>query len=85
MLSRVREYSCDRLAQIVSGNDGVEAMMALTMGKHLYKKTDVVNYLETSKTVKGFWIWIVNLSSSHPILPKRIRALVNPTVHGKLF
>ena len=85
MLSRVREYSCDRLAQAVSQNDGVEAMLALTMGKHLYKRTDAEEYLESAKNVKGFWVWVVNLFSSHPILPKRVKALVNPYIPGKIF
>ena len=39
--SRAREYSCDRLAQKVTGNSGVEAMFSLFAGKHLYKKIDV--------------------------------------------
>lgn len=84
-LSRVREYSCDRLAQAASGDNGIKALMALTMGKHLYKNTDVEDYLESSKNARGFWIWIVNLCSSHPILPKRIRALSEPAIHGKIF
>ena len=85
LLSRVREYSCDRMAQAVSKSDGIDAMMALTMGKHLYKKTNVIDYIESSKNAKGFWTWFVNLTSSHPVLPKRVRALVNPSVPGKLF
>ena len=84
-LSRVREYSCDRLSQAVSKNDGIEAMMALTMGKHLYKRTNVADYIESTGCVRGFWTWLVNLNSSHPILPKRVRALSNPAIPGKLF
>lgn len=84
-LSRAREYSCDRLAQVISGNNGVDAMMALSMGKHLYKRTNVTDYLYSSYGFKGFWLWTVNLSSSHPILPKRVQALLMPSVPGKLF
>jgi len=43
----------------------------------------VDDYLETSKNAKGFWVWVVNLSSSHPILPKRIRALEKPSPLSK--
>lgn len=85
VLSRVREYSCDRLAQAVSQNDGIGAMMALTMGKHLYKNANVSDYLESSKSARGFWIWVVNLNASHPILPKRLRALADPARPGRLF
>ena len=84
-LSRAREYSCDRLAQAVSECNGVDAIMALTMGKHLYKKTNVAEYMETGREIGGFWVWAVNMASSHPILPKRISALSNPQIPGKLF
>ena len=84
-LSRVREYSCDRLAQVVSENDGMEAMMALSIGKHLYKKTDITDYIDSTNRTAGFWMWVVNLSSSHPVLPKRMRALKVPTIPGKIF
>jgi Zn-dependent protease with chaperone function len=84
-LSRVREYSCDRVAQAVSGSDGIDAMMALTMGKHLYRKTDAAEYLETARTARGFWVWLGNLNASHPILPKRGSALANPARPGRIF
>ncbi len=54
--SRAREYSCDRLAQKVTGNSGVEAMFSLFAGKHLYKKIDVYDYIENSKDIKGFFV-----------------------------
>ena len=85
LLSRTREYSCDRLAQAVSKNNGVNAIMALTVGKHLYKNVNVNDYLFNTLYTNGFWVWLVNLSSSHPINSKRIRALANPIFPGKLF
>ena len=83
--SRAREYSCDRLAQKVTGNSGVQAMFSLFAGKHLYKKIDVYDYLENSKDIRGFFVWCNNLMSTHPILPKRIRALVKGEGSGELF
>lgn len=83
--SRAREYSCDRLAQKVTGNSGVQAMFSLFAGKHLYKKIDVYDYLENSKDIRGFFVWCNNLMSTHPILPKRIRALVKGKGSGELF
>ncbi|MEN8076909.1 M48 family metallopeptidase [Clostridioides difficile] len=83
--SRAREYSCDRLAQKVTGNSGVQAMFSLFSGKHLYKKIDVYDYLENSKDIRGFFVWCNNLMSTHPILPKRIRALVKGEGSGELF
>ena len=83
--SRAREYSCDRLAQKVTGNSGIEAMFSLFAGKHLYKKIDVYDYIESSKDIKGFFVWCNNLVSSHPILPKRIRALIKGEGSGDLY
>lgn len=83
--SRAREYSCDRLAQKVTGHSGVEAMFSLFAGKHLYKKIDVYDYIENSKDIKGFFVWCTNLVSSHPILPKRIRALIKGEGSGDLY
>lgn len=83
--SRTREYSCDRLAQKITGNSGVEAMFSLFAGKHLYKKIDVYDYIESSKDIKGFFVWCNNLVSSHPILPKRIRALIKGEGSGDLY
>lgn len=83
--SRAREYSCDRLAQKVTGNSGVQAMFSLFAGKHLYKKIDVYDYIENSKDIRGFFVWCNNLMSTHPILPKRIRALVKGKGSGELF
>ena len=83
--SRAREYSCDRLAQKVTGNNGVEAMFSLFAGKHLYKKIDVHDYINNSNDIKGFFVWCNNLVSSHPILPKRIRALVKGEGSGDLY
>ena len=76
--SRAREYSCDRLAQLLSGSDGVEAMMSLVAGKHLYKQVDKNDYLHHAREVKGFFVFCYNLVCSHPIMTKRVLALVDP-------
>lgn len=83
--SRAREYSCDRLAQKISGNDGIEAMFSLMAGKHLYKMVDKEDYLEYAKSVKGFFVWAANLVLDHPIMTKRIEALEKGEGSGKLY
>ncbi len=84
--SRAREYSCDRLAQLLSGSDGVDAMMSLTAGIHLYKQVDHQDYIEHAKTVKGFFVFCYNLVCDHPITTKRVLALVDPEKKsGKLY
>lgn len=83
--SRAREYSVDRLAQCISGNDGVSAMFMLMVDRHLYKMVDREDYLQQAKEQKGFFIWWVNLIADHPILSKRIQALVQMEGSGKLY
>lgn len=83
--SRTREYSCDRLAQRVSGSDGVSAMFMLMVDRHLYPLVDREDYLEQAKKQKGFFVWITNLFSTHPIMCKRIIALDQKEGSGKLY
>ncbi|MBQ3601824.1 MAG: M48 family metallopeptidase [Lachnospiraceae bacterium] len=83
--SRAREYSCDRLAQKVTGVDGVDAMFSLIAGKHLYKMVDKEDYLEYAKGVKGFFVWWYNLLADHPVMTKRIPALEMKEGSGKLY
>lgn len=84
--SRTREYSCDRLAQLLSGSDGIDAMMMLTAGIHLYKQVDKQDYIDNAKTVNGFFIFCYNLASTHPIMSKRVLALDDPQQKsGKLY
>lgn len=83
--SRAREYSCDRLAQKVSGCDGIDAMFMLTVGKHLYKSVDRADYIEYAKGVRGFFVWCANLVADHPVTTKRILALEKGEGNGKLY
>jgi Zn-dependent protease with chaperone function len=84
--SRAREYSCDRLAQLLSGSDGVEAILALVAGKHLYKQVDKIDYVQHALSVKGLFVFCYNLVSSHPVMTKRVLALADPLRRsGKLF
>ena len=83
--SRTREYSCDRIAQMLSGSDGIDAMMSLTVGIHLYKQIDKPDYIEYAKGVKGLFVWCFNLVSSHPVTSKRILALEMKEGSGKLY
>ena len=84
-LSRAREYSCDRVAQHLVGVSGVEPMLALIVGKHLYKKVDIEDYVKHCRETRGFFVFILNMLSSHPIMPKRIQALLKDHGSGRLF
>jgi Zn-dependent protease with chaperone function len=85
-LSRAREYSCDRLAQLLTGSDGVREIMILNAGRHLYRYVDLNDYIDSARKEKGIFLRFVNLLSSHPVQVKRVLALADPRrKSGKLF
>lgn len=83
--SRAREYSCDRLAQRLTGVSGIEAMLVLVVDRHLYKMVDQEDYLSEMRSMKGFFIWLVNMFMDHPIMSKRMLALEEGRGSGKLY
>ena len=91
LLSRSREYSADRVAQALTGGTGeLSAMMMLSAGRHAYKYVSPQDYLREitrkRKTLERFAVWVVNLLASHPIMPYRTRAILDPGKRsGKLL
>ena len=84
LLSRAREYSADRVAQALTG--GVrqeETMMLLSVGRHAYKYMNVHEYLRNITSnhniVERFARWCINLTASHPIVPYRVSAILDPS------
>lgn len=82
-LSRAREYTSDRIAIRIAPL-GKKGLIVLSAGEHLYKGVNYEEYLQTSMTPEGFWIWSTNLLSTHPVLIRRIRA-VNEGRPGRIF
>ena len=83
--SRAREYSCDRLAQHLTGTDGIDSMMMLIIDRHLYKQVNVADYLKHAEEQHGFFLWLSNLLSDHPVACKRIPALAKREGSGALY
>ena len=83
--SRTREYSCDRLAQRLTNYDGIGSMLMLVMDRHMYYMVDVQDYLNHAAQEGGFFLWLVNLFSTHPVMTKRIRALADWIGSGELY
>ena len=83
--SRTREYSCDRLAQRLTGVDGIEAMLVLVVDRHLYKMVDKEDYINEMRACKGFFVWYYNLLADHAIMSKRILALEEGRGSGALY
>ena len=83
-LSRSREYSSDRVAQALTGGVGQEdCMMLLAVGRHAYKYVDTGDYLRNitanHNAIERFARWCTNLVASHPIMPFRVRAILDPS------
>lgn len=83
--SRAREYSCDRLAQRLTGSDGLDAMLVFVVDRHLYKLVDKEDYIEDMRSQRGFFLWVFNLLADHPVMCKRIVALNEGRGSGKLY
>ena len=83
LISRAREYSCDRVAQaLTEGKNQEECMMMLGAGRHTYKYIDTQDYLKQinvkQNIITRFFRWCINLTASHPIMPFRVAAIEDP-------
>ncbi|KZE37841.1 heat-shock protein HtpX [Bhargavaea cecembensis] len=75
--SRSCEYSCDREAAYITG-DGAAAKRALTLlgaGKGVYREVDETAWLEQIHSESNGAVWLSEILSSHPNLPKRVQAV----------
>lgn len=72
--SRACEYTCDRYAAYYTGNEEAakNGLTILAVGKILYKHVNRQEYLHQSSMEHGFFVWLSEILSTHPTLPKRI-------------
>lgn len=75
--SRACEYTCDRSAAyyIQDGPAAKRALTILSIGKSLYKEVNDFAYLEQIHSESNVAVWFAEISSTHPLLPKRIQAV----------
>ncbi len=84
LLERSREYSADRVAQaLTGGKNQIDCMMLLAAGRHAYKYTNVYDYMawvdkRRYNIIERFARFIVNMIASHPIMPYRTAAILDP-------
>ncbi len=88
---RACEYTCDRYAAYYTGNPEASenSLMMLAIGKKLYYRTDRNEFMNQINREKGFFVWLSEILSTHPPLPKRIHEIktyfggVEPIISAK--
>jgi len=83
-LSRAREYTCDRHASYLCPQ-GRKSLVLLAAGKHMYKNVDVEEVVKEGQNQKGIFQWFANATASHPVLAKRMKALMDLDTPGRLL
>ncbi|WP_237741726.1 M48 family metallopeptidase [Tsukamurella sp. 1534] len=84
-LSRSQEYTADNYGYFNQPSGAPGGMGLLGAGKYLGKGVDFDQLADRATTDRGFFTWLVNLLSSHPVLTWRAAALRNRTKSGSLF
>ena len=78
--SRACEYTCDRAGAFCQPDGAISGLLILAAGKQLHAHVDVREYAAQAVSDQGFWIRRAELMSSHPLLPKRVAALLKAGV-----
>lgn len=75
--SRACEYTCDRHAAYTVQNTEASkrALTLLGIGKKMYREVNEAAYLEQITTESNGIVWLSEISSTHPTLPKRIQSI----------
>ena len=73
--SRACEYTCDRFGAYYQPDGATLGLLALAAGKKLYRNVNLQEYINQAENERGFWVWFSEIISSHPNLPKRLKAL----------
>ena len=84
-LSRSMEYTADNHGFCVRPQGAPGVMGVLGAGKYLVGRVGFDELADRSVTERGFFVWLVNILASHPVLTWRAAALRDRSRHGKLF
>jgi Zn-dependent protease with chaperone function len=78
--SRACEYTCDRLGAHCQPDGAISGLLALAAGKQLHAHVDVREYAGQAVSEQNFWVRRAEIMSTHPLLPKRVAALIKAGV-----
>lgn len=73
--SRACEYTCDRFAQHLAPQGGLNGLSLLAVGKKLYGQVNSKLVERQVNQGLGFWPWLSEIFSTHPHLLNRIQQL----------
>ena len=74
-LSRLREYSCDRLGAALAPQ-GAVGLVLLASGRYTETEVDIEQLLEQGRRLRGLWVGLAQLPRSHPFTVRRLERLV---------
>ncbi|MBT2638299.1 ankyrin repeat domain-containing protein [Bacillus sp. ISL-39] len=77
MYLRACEYTCDRYAAFYIGNPAAakNGLTMLAIGKVLFRRVNKTEYLDQINKEKGLVVWLAEILSTHPPLPKRMNEI----------
>jgi Zn-dependent protease with chaperone function len=78
--SRACEYTCDRVGAACQPDGAISGLLALAAGKQLHAHVDVREFATQAQRDQSFWIRRAELMASHPLLTKRVAALLKAGV-----
>ncbi|MGK8520084.1 M48 family metallopeptidase [Nocardia asteroides] len=84
-LIRAQEYTADNHGYCHRHTGAPAAMGTLAAGKYMNRLVGFDEMADRAAVEKGFFVWMVNALSSHPVLTWRMWALRDRSRHGKLF
>ncbi|MEV6065244.1 M48 family metallopeptidase [Nocardia sp. NPDC052001] len=84
-LIRAQEYTADNHGYCNRHLGAPTAMQTLAGGKYLNAIVGFDEMADRAPQEKGFFVWVVNALSSHPVLTWRMWALRDRSRHGRLF
>jgi Zn-dependent protease with chaperone function len=73
--SRACEYTCDRVASYLVPDGALYGLVALAAGTKLYRRVNLQALYDQQEEDWGFWTWYHEITSTHPNLINRIRAI----------
>lgn len=84
-LSRAQEYTADNYGHALVPQGARPAMATLAAGKYLGRSVDADAMADRAVTEPGFFVWVTNATSSHPVLAWRMHALRDRRKPGRLL